>query len=833
MTSLKFFNYVPKLFLTLVLSFLTGFCLSAEPADVTDRELSIVTAYSELELELDARITYEMTPGVGANLATIFQIEQELMASSMHERKLDLLSRILELKYSVLATEADDTVVNTQKTERVKAQAGSAEKKGLVASGGTESDPPELTAISVDKVSVDVSQTSQIVTFTVEATDATGINWGPQLNTRVVLRNQNGKYFSAYGDDNNPGVLTMTLEPTDPSGTLTVQWLKIIDTLGNDEAYYYSESLAPLGLPASIEIIGGVESDPPALVAISVDKVSVDVSQTSQTVTFIVEATDATGINWGPQLNTRVVLRNQNGKYFSAYGDDNNPGVLTMTLEPTDPSGTLTVQWLKIIDTLGNDEAYYYSESLAPLGLPAFIYILENGEATSNITVSGDSEITNVSENSEVNYSLKIENLASVPTGQLTFELKSTNIRVNAVSQAGSSACSISSVNYNSTVSCALSGVDANASKLLNLTLAPGVSGAGSFNANIVASIPDVSYLNNYVTVSLAIDPDGDGDGIANNVDNCLDDANSDQLDTDADGNGNACDLDDDGDGVEDSSDAFPIDETETIDTDSDGTGNNADTDDDGDGVADSLDAFPLISLNGRTDTDSDGRPNDCDSACIDLGMTADDDDDGDGVDDVSDAFPLDASESTDTDADGVGDNSDPFPENPLYTLDSDSDGMPDAWETRYGLDPNDASDATSDVDNDGVSALDEFLAGTIPSGSLDLDGNSQYDALTDGLLLLRGMFGLDGSALVTGTVASDATYIASADIESRIATLGDLADIDGNGTIDALTDGLLTLRYLFGLEGDTLIAGVVAADATRTTAVDIEAHLKTLMPAL
>ena len=36
----------------------------------------------------------------------------------------------------------------------------------------------------------------------------------------------------------------------------------------------------------------------------------------------------------------------------------------------------------------------------------------------------------------------------------------------------------------------------------------------------------------------------------------------------------------------------------------------------------------------------------------------------------------------------------------------------------KYGLDPNDASDATSDQDNDGVTALDEFLAGTIPSGS-------------------------------------------------------------------------------------------------------------------
>ena len=44
---------------------------------------------------------------------------------------------------------------------------------------------------------------------------------------------------------------------------------------------------------------------------------------------------------------------------------------------------------------------------------------------------------------------------------------------------------------------------------------------------------------------------------------------------------------------------------------------------------------------------------------------------------------------------------------------------------------------------------------------------------------------------------------------------------------------GLLTLRYLFGLQGDTLINGVVAGDATRKTAEEIEAHLETLMPAL
>ncbi|MDB2670121.1 M4 family metallopeptidase, partial [Porticoccaceae bacterium] len=297
----------------------------------------------------------------------------------------------------------------------------------------------------------------------------------------------------------------------------------------------------------------------------------------------------------------------------------------------------------------------------------------------------------------------------------------------------------------------------------------------GQFSGNIeIQHSGDNTMLN--IGVSGYIDTDTDGDGILNSEDN-----------------------DDDDDGVLDDADAFPQDASETLDTDSDGVGNNTDTDDDGDGVDDAFDTFPLDSSES-SDSDNDG-----------IGNNSDTDDDGDGVADINDLYPLDA----------------------RYAYDSDADGMPDEWETKYGLDPNDASDATSDQDNDGVTALDEFLAGTIPSGSLDIDGNEDYDALTDGLLLLRGMFGLDGSALVTGTIASDAAYTESVDIESRIEALGELADIDGNGDIDALTDGLLTLRYLFGLQGNTLINGVIADDATRTTAEEVEAHLEALMPAL
>ena len=35
---------------------------------------------------------------------------------------------------------------------------------------------------------------------------------------------------------------------------------------------------------------------------------------------------------------------------------------------------------------------------------------------------------------------------------------------------------------------------------------------------------------------------------------------------------------------------------------------------------------------------------------------------------------------------------------------------MPDEWELRFDLDPNDPSDAAGDLDNDGITNLQEFL---------------------------------------------------------------------------------------------------------------------------
>jgi hypothetical protein len=141
----------------------------------------------------------------------------------------------------------------------------------------------------------------------------------------------------------------------------------------------------------------------------------------------------------------------------------------------------------------------------------------------------------------------------------------------------------------------------------------------------------------------------------------------------------------------------------------------------------------------------------------------------------------------------------------------------------------NTSSYSTSDLLDFGLPSHIEVI-GENSEFNFDFDKDGTLDALTDGLLLLRYAFGLRGDNQTNAAIGSGSS-LTSEEVATNVEQAASLADIDNSGTLDALTDGLILLRYAFGLRGDYLVSGAISSDATRTLATDIEAYIESHMP--
>src|SRR6185503_8990771 len=92
----------------------------------------------------------------------------------------------------------------------------------------------------------------------------------------------------------------------------------------------------------------------------------------------------------------------------------------------------------------------------------------------------------------------------------------------------------------------------------------------------------------------------------------------------------------------------------------------------------------------------------------------------------------------------------------------------------------------------------------------LDADGNQHTTALEDGILALRFIFGYTDPLLTMGAVGAGCVRCDGGSIGSYLSWLGDRLDIDDDGDVLPLTDGILIQRYLFGMRGDALVASSV-----------------------
>jgi len=235
-------------------------------------------------------------------------------------------------------------------------------------------------------------------------------------------------------------------------------------------------------------------------------------------------------------------------------------------------------------------------------------------------------------------------------------------------------------------------------------------------------------------------------------------------------------DVDSDGDGVIDSSDAFPNNPDEWRDTDGDGIGDASDPDIDGDGIDNAADAFPQDPL-WSVDSDGDGIGDASDLFPDDPGLAYDFD--GDGIGDFAD---------DDIDGDGVTNFDDAFPGDPAFTTDSDGDEIPDA------TDP--------DNDNDGIPNADDPAPLDANAPVITFNAFDPFNTAVYKSPLPDGFSTPDGT--VAWTAATGAAFSGDRSLGSRIIGDSETAAVE---LVDTFEAGTLIFQYKVDSEasGDVL----------------------------
>ena len=226
----------------------------------------------------------------------------------------------------------------------------------------TDTKAPILKSLTLP-ATVDLSAGQKTISFAATVTDDnSGVN-RVDVYLDKNLSTTSGTTSSFYLGGS--GSASTTVQKYSQSGTFNISYVDVSDVVGNSKTYSAAD-LAALGIKTSFDVVGGGDTKPPVLTALTFpDKI--DVTTAAQTVKFLANVTDdnsgvsVVSVNFDKPLTTANYSASSNLSLGSS-------GSTSQIVQKYSQTGTFNISSVFVSDVMGNSKSYTPTE-LTALGI--------------------------------------------------------------------------------------------------------------------------------------------------------------------------------------------------------------------------------------------------------------------------------------------------------------------------------------------------------------------------------------------------------------------------------------------------------------------------------